>query len=122
METSDLEPRSVVTRWILLRDLGVLQLKLIVDGLRDLILLPASLVAGVLSLLLSTAGKPGGHFYQLLAWGKETEAWINLFGAVKNAPVEIRHPSPFGGRDIDDIVAGLETLIVDEVKRGGVTA
>ena len=38
-------------RWTLLRDLGVLQVKLLVDGLRDIILVPASLIAGIVGSL-----------------------------------------------------------------------
>ena len=91
-------------RWRLLRDLGVLQVKLLVDGLRDLILVPTSLVAGIISIVQSVDGKPGPQFYHLLAWGRESETWINLFGAVRNSPEEIEPPSAFGGQDIDDIV------------------
>lgn len=105
----------------MLRDLGVLQVKLIVDGLRDIILVPASLVAAIVSLASSKNGRPGLQFYHLLAWGKQSEVWINLFAAVKNSPEAIEQPQPFGDQDIDDIVGRLETFVVDEVKRGGVT-
>jgi hypothetical protein len=108
-------------RWVLLRDLGVLQVKLIVDGLRDLVLVPLSLIAGVVSLASSKDNRPGPQFYELLAWGKQSEIWINLFGAVKNSPENIERPAPFGDHDIDDIVGRLESFVVDEVKRGGVT-
>lgn len=108
-------------RWTMLRDLGVLQVKLIVDGLRDLILVPASLIAGVASLVSAKDGRPGPQLYHLLGFGKQTEAWINLFGAFKNAPEEIVQSQPFADADIDDIVGKLETFVVDEVKRGGVT-
>jgi len=115
------EVYSSAARWRLLRDLGVLQVKLVVDGLRDIILVPASLVAGIISIASSKDGSPGLQFYHLLAWGRESEIWINLFGAVKNSPEEIKVPQPFGDRDIDDIVGRLESFVVDEVKRGGVT-
>jgi hypothetical protein len=108
-------------RWVLLRDLGVLQVKLVVDGLRDLVLVPLSLIAGVISLALSKDNLPGPQFYQLLAWGKQSEVWINLFGAVNNSPEKIEQATPFGNQDIDDIVGRLESFVVDEVKRGGVT-
>ena len=94
-------------RWVLLRDLGVLQVKLIVDGLRDLVLVPLSLIAGVISLALSKDNLPGPQFYQLLAWGKQSEVWINLFGAVNNSPEKIEQATPFGDQDIDDIVLRL---------------
>jgi hypothetical protein len=122
MNTPTQEEYASAARWRLLRDLGVLQVKLVVDGLRDIILVPASLVAGIISIVSSKDGKPGLQFYHLLAWGKESEVWINLFGAVKNAPEKIEVPQPFGDRDIDDIVGRLESFVIDEVKRGGVTA
>ena len=97
-------------------------MKLIVDGLRDLILVPASLIAGIISIASGKDGRPGSQFYQLLAWGRESELWINLFGAVKNSPEAIAQPRPFGDHDIDDIVGRLETFVVDEAKRGGLTS
>ena len=121
MNTPTQEEYSSAARWRLLRDLGVLQVKLLVDGLRDIILVPASLVAGIVSIVSSNDGKPGPQFYQLLAWGRQSEIWINLFGAVKNSPEEVGQQQPFGSTDIDDIVGRLETFVIDEVKRGGVT-
>ena len=122
MNTAPQDADSDTARWTLLRDLGVLQVKLLVDGIRDIILVPASLVAGIISIATSVDGKPGAQFYHLLAWGKETELWINLFGAAGNSPEDIVKPRPFGERDIDDVVGRLESFVIDEVKRGGVTA
>jgi hypothetical protein len=121
MTTSQDKESSASERWSLIRDVGVLQFKLLVDGLRDLVLVPLSLVAGLISLLQSKDGRPGPQFYHLLAWGKQSEVWINLFGAVENSPAKIEQSHPFGEKDIDDIVGRLETFVVDEVKRGGVT-
>ena len=115
--TSEANPR-----WTLIRDIGVFQVKLIVDGLRDLILVPASLIVGIVSLASGTDGKPGTQFYRLLGVGKHSEIWINLFGALKNAPPDLEHPEPFPAADMDDIVGKIEAFVVDEQKRGGMTA
>jgi len=122
METDTEKEDAGVLRWTMLRDLGALQIKLLIDGLRDILLVPLSLVTAVVSIVSGKDGRPGPQFYQLLAWGKQSEAWINLFGAVKNAPEEIEQPMPFRDRDIDEIVGRLESFVVDEVKRGGVTS
>ena len=106
----------------LIRDAGVLQAKLIVDGLRDLILVPASLLAAVISLLKTSDGVPGPQFYRLLEFGKDSERWINLFGAARQATPSADSPPPFGGGDMDDIVGRVEAFVVDEYKRGGLTA
>jgi len=121
MNVSLEEPRSTSEYWTLIRDVGVLQVKLLIDGFRDLILLPASLIAGIVSLAKSSNGKPGPQFYRLIAVGKQSESWINLFGALRNAPEEVEPPVSFGAADIDDIVSRVETYVVDEYQRGGVT-
>ena len=108
--------------WTLIRDLAVLQVKLIVDGFRDVVLLPASLIAALLSLGRSENGVPGPQFYRLLAVGKQSEHWINLFGALENAPDDIDKSRAFGDTGIDDIVSKVETFVIEEYRRGGVTA
>jgi hypothetical protein len=109
-------------RWTLIRDLAVLQAKLIVDGFRDLVLLPASIIAAIISLSRSENGIPGPEFYKLLVAGKHSEHFINLFGALRNAPPDIDPQDIAGGAEMDDIVSRVESFVVDEYKRGGVTA
>jgi hypothetical protein len=116
------EPGRTSERWTLARDIGVFQVKLIVDGLRDLLLVPASLVVGLVSLFSSEDGRPGSQFYQLLGVGKQSERWINLFGALENAPADTQHVEPFPDADIDNLVGRLETFVIDEHQRGGITA
>lgn len=106
----------------MIRDIAVLQVKLIVDGVRDLILVPASLIVGIVSLSRTHDGIPGPEFYKLVSIGKQSERWINLFGALKNAPPEIADENPFGDADMDDIVSRVESFVIDEYKRGGVSA
>jgi len=122
MTFSPQEEQSAPALWTLIRDIGVLQVKLIIDGIRDLLLVPASLVVGIVSLAKTQNGKPGQEFYKLISIGKQSEQWINLFGAVDNAPPEAAVPMPFGSGDIDEIVSRVETFVVDEYRRGGVTA
>ena len=108
-------------RWTLIRDIAVLQVKLIVDGFRDLVLVPASLVAGIWSLLGGTVDRPGPQFYQLIGLGKRSELWINLFKAYENAPPEVRKDEAFGVANMDELVDKFESFVVDEYQRGGVT-
>ena len=108
--------------WTLVRDIAVLQVKLVVDGLRDLVLVPASLIAGIVSLVKMKNGKPGTHFYTLIGAGRQSERWINLFGAFKNAPAEVIEQNHFGDTDMDEIMSRVESFVVDEYQRGGVTA
>ena len=108
-------------RLTLMRDVAVLQAKLIVDGLRDLVLVPASIVAGIVSLVSGTDSRPGPQFYQLLALGKQSERWINLFGALEHAPPDLEQIEPFPEADMDELVGKLETFVRDEERRDAVT-
>ena len=108
--------------WVMIRDIAVFQFKLIVDGLRDFLLVPASLIVGIISIVKTKDGVPGREFYRLVAAGKQSERWINLFGALRNAPPEVAEEFDIGTADIDDIVSKVEDFVVDEYKRGGVTA
>ncbi len=109
-------------RWMLIRDTAVLQVKLVVDGLRDFLLVPASLIAAIVSLSTAKDGRPGPQFYQLLAIGKQSERSINLFGAYDHAPDEVTEHDHFGDMNIDELVVRVESFVVDEYKRGGMTA
>ena len=115
-------PQDPSARWTLIRDIAVFQGKLLVDGLRDLVLVPASLIAGIMSLASGTHSQPGTQFYRLLGVGKNSEHWINLFGALRNAPPDLEQFEPFPETDLDDIVGRVEAFVVDENKRGGMTA
>lgn len=106
----------------LIRDVVVFQFKLIVDGLRDLILVPTSLVVGLVSLLTGSDGKPGSQFYRLLVIGKQSERWIDLFDAVKNAPEGSIDETTFADRNIDHLIDEFEGYVRDEHKNGGLTA
>ena len=122
MEPTPETPRDYPDRWTLIRDLFVFQAKLLVDGFRDLLLVPASLVAGILSLVSGAKDRPGPQFYRLVILGKQSEAWIDLFKAYENAPEEVRREHEFATGNMDELVARLESYVVDEFERGGVTA
>jgi hypothetical protein len=121
MEPTPPEHSDYPDRWTLLRDLAVLQVKLLVDGFRDLVLVPASLIAGIISLVKGTKDRPGPQFYQLIGVGKQSEVWINLFKAYEHAPPEVKQEYSFGVANMDEIVDKFESFVVDEYQRGGVT-
>lgn len=108
--------------WHLVRDVSVFQVKLLIDGVRDLVLVPASLIAGFVSLIKTENGRPGRQFYEVVSLGQQSEHWINLFGALRNAPDGVDTKNRFGDTDVDDLIARVENFVTDEYRRGGVTA
>jgi len=120
---SDQQPSADVNtsdRWTLTRDIAVLQVKLVVDGLRDFILVPVSLIAGLVS-LFRTADDSDNEFYGLLRLGRRSERWINLFGAADRVPAPHHERDHFPDEDIDSLVSRVESFVVDEYRKGGVT-
>ena len=112
-----LQPEIVPSRWTLIRDVAVFQLKLVLDGLRDALLLPISLLVALLD-VLGVGPRAGRQFYELLEWGRRTEYWINLFGATDHVRAPLSSPRP----GVDTLVDRLERLAVQEYERGGITA
>ena len=107
-------PHSGASRWELIRDIAVFQLKVGVDALRDLALVPVSLVAGAVDLIRG-GERPGKLFYDVLDAGRRTENWINLFGDLDGR----RFGQTTGEPDeplIDSVAARLENLIVEQIK------
>ena len=105
------------TRWVLVRDVVAFQLKLLLDGMRDAVLVPVSLVVALLD-LVGLGPRAGRQFYLLLHLGRRTESWINLFGAADRPRETV--PQPPAG--MDALIARLERAAVEEYARGNVSA
>ncbi len=103
---------SGTPRAVILRDLLLFQLKLFTDGLKDLVVAQAALVAAVLD-LLSTGPRRGRWFYTVMRLSERFDLWLNLHGASARA---------HGHRDglFGVSRAGEDTLLgkVEELVRG----
>ena len=67
-----------------MRDLLIFQLKLVLDGLKDVVLIQVSLLAALYDLLFGRPGRPL-LFYNLLRLSERVDRWLNLYGASRNA-------------------------------------
>ena len=120
-EPGKIEEQTAPDRWTLIRDVAVFQVKLVFDGFRDLLLVPISLIAGLVS-LVKGAGGASPEFYDLLKIGRRSERWINLFGAATRYHGPPRAEDKFALDDVDELVSRVESFVVDEYRKGGVTA
>ncbi len=120
-EPDTIEEDNMPDRWTLIRDVAVFQVKLVFDGMRDVLLLPISLIAGLVS-LVKGGGNPSSEFYDLLKIGRRSERWINLFGAATHYHGPPGEEDKFVVEDIDVMVSRVESFVVDEYRKGGVTA
>ncbi|MDH4049561.1 MAG: hypothetical protein OEW68_17140 [Gammaproteobacteria bacterium] len=112
---------DVPGRGQMLRDVAVFQVKLFADGFRDLLLVPLSIGAAIVA-LLKTGRRPGTEFYDVLRLGRRSEHWINLFSAASHVHGTAEDDERFRGDDIDELVSKAESFVVDEYRRGGLTA
>ncbi len=108
-------------RWEMLRDVVVFQVKLVVDGLRDVVLSPVSLLAALGDLLLSRE-RTGGRFYEVVRFGRRTERWINLFGAADRSVHSEPRASENGDAGIDAYVEHLQQRLLDQYELWVVTS
>ena len=106
------------SRWELARDAVVLQGKLFVDGIRDMLLMPISLFAALLD-ILGVGKRAGRQFYDVILLGRQTEKWINLFGAAEHLLPPAYHDRSREGLDL--LMDRLEHVVVKEYERGGMT-
>jgi hypothetical protein len=88
----------------MMRDMALLQLKLLLDAARDLVLSPVLLVASLIDLTM-LKHQPPRYFHAALRLGKRSDEWIDLWSAV-----EERERTP---ENVDALVQRLETLIRD---------
>jgi len=67
------------SRWKLARDLGVFELKLALDGVKDLILAPLALAAVVADMVMPAESR-GIFLRAVIRIGEGFERWLNLYG------------------------------------------
>ena len=95
----------------LAREAAVLQLKLLVDGLRDAFLIPLSLVAVLLGLLRG-GDDCDREYRRVIKLGRRSERWINLFGY--HRPLEHLRAA----RSMDKIIDDVENVVVGQYRKG----
>lgn len=94
-------------RGALVRDLGIFQLKLALDGLKGLLLLQVSLVAAALDIAFGPRGEES-LFYRVLAASERFDLWLNLYGPAAEA--DASRDGLFGSSDetADTLLGRLE--------------
>jgi hypothetical protein len=106
-------------RWKFLRDVVVFQLKLLLDNVRDLVLMPVSLVAALIDLIIR-GDREGARFYKVLRWGAHSEAVIGVYSAIEHH--EMGDFKIGRNYTVDGVIARLEGVLVREYEKGGTAA
>ncbi len=91
------------SRWRLIRDVLVFQIKLGMEAVLDITLIPVSLAAAGLDLLLGNWRRPR-WFHTVLRFGERCEHRINLWGVAA-------HGVDAPQTEVDAVLRSIETLI-----------
>jgi hypothetical protein len=106
-------------RWTFIRDVVVFQIKLFLDNLRDLVLMPVALVAAIIDLFVR-GEREGALFYKVLRWGAHSEEVIDVYSAIEHHdPGQFRISETY---TVDGVIARLQGVVVREVEKGGTAA
>ena len=71
-------------RSVIVRDLVIFQIKLLLDGLKDVVLSPLAILAAALDFMSPTA-RSGRRFYAVLMLGERFDRWLSLFSVSEKA-------------------------------------
>lgn len=101
------------TRQSLVREALIFQVKLAVDGLKDLVLLPMSLFALFFE-LLAPSENSGGLLRRVLRVGAHFDRWLDLYAPIKHE----LPPEDMGPGGFDRSISALEKSVQREVETG----
>jgi len=108
-------PMRVTSRKVTLRDFGIFQLKLALDGLKDVVVFQVSIVAVILDFIAGRGERPR-LFYSVVRVSERFDAWLNLHGAMKRLDETDTDDGLFGASE-----AGSDSLLgqIEKLTRGG---
>ena len=109
------KPMLVTSRGVTLRDFLIFQLKLTLDGFKDMVVFGLSIGAIVLDFIAGRGRRPR-LFYSVVQVSERFDAWLNLHGAVQRLYETESEDGLFGVSE-----AGSDTLIgqIEQLVRGG---
>mgnify|MGYP000733450935 FL=1 len=112
-----------ITRWALIRDLFVFQVKLAMDAIRDLLLSPVSIICGLIDIIRGHSLSQS-YFHKLMDLGHQTDLWLNLFGNqnkdTENLNIQRNQKTKVDAR-VDQIFSQVESLLKEQHSKGGLT-
>lgn len=105
----------VESRSVTLRDFAIFQLKLALDGFKDMVVFGLSIAAIVLDFIAGRGRRPR-LFYSVVRISERFDAWLNLHGVVQRLEEDDSGDGFFGASE-----AGSDSLIgqIEQLVRGG---
>lgn len=109
------KPMMVTSRGVTLRDFVIFQVKLALDGVKDVVVFNLSIVAVVLD-FISGRGQRPRLFYSVVRASERFDAWLNLHAVMQELDTGDATDGLFGAS-----VAGSDSLVgqIEKLVRGG---
>ena len=106
------KPMTVTSRNVTVRDFAIFQLKLFLDGMKDLIAFNLSIVAIILDFISGRGRKPR-LFYSVVRASERFDKWLNLHSVVQLMDETDGEEGLLGGIDPeeDTLVTEIERLV-----------
>lgn len=97
---------------IILRDLAIFQVKLFLDGVKDIVLAPLAGIAALVDVLVPGNGG-GQRFYAVIRMGERFDRWLNLYSAAEHAGEN--EEGLLGGEraPVDSMLGRIESILFD---------
>ena len=111
------KPMVVASSGVTFRDFLIFQLKLFLDGAKDLVVFNLSIAAMVLDVIAGRGRRPR-LFYSVVRLSEKWDLWLNLHGVVDRLEEGDDEDGLFGASE-----AGSDTLVgqIEKLVRGGDT-
>ncbi|MGE0160249.1 MAG: hypothetical protein AB7T31_12635 [Gemmatimonadales bacterium] len=105
----------ITSRQVTLRDFMIFQLKLALDGLKDVVVFQVSIVAVVVDFISGRGEKPR-WFYSVVRASERWDRWLDLHGAMQKIDEGQTDDGFFGASE-----AGSDSLLgeLEQMVRGG---
>jgi len=115
MSRTHKKPMTVTSRGVTMRDFLIFQVKLALDGLKDLVVFQVSIVAVVLDFIAGRGQRPR-LFYSVVRASERFDAWLNLHGVMERLDQGDGADGLFGAS-----AAGSDSLVgqIEQLVRGG---
>jgi hypothetical protein len=105
-------------RFVVLRDLTIFQIKLALEGLKDIVVAQVSIGAAALDLLFPT-GQRGQRFYAVMRAAERFDNWISLYGATEKASENRDGLFGVSRAGSNSLLGKLEELVLGRRESGG---
>lgn len=106
-------------RWKIVRDVALLQVKLLLGNLHNFLLMPLAFFAGAVDIVFKNK-REEALLYKVLAWGRHLDEKIGLYNALHTGDGKTHNPPEH--YSVDALVGRVEAAIAHEFKTGEVTA